>query len=141
MRRKEKIVDEIIDALRITLGISVLLGFLVIIGAVMAVSTPTHTFTNDHYTVANSTDGENVIVTFEVTFEHRGEMSTADRKAAMDNMALAQSCANERLDTWLQNHTAEEARNGNLAEITVGCGNDHISIERVVTADALTRNA
>ena len=141
MRRKEKIVDEIIDALRITLGISVLLGFLVIIGAVMAVSTPTHTFTNDHYTVANSTDGENVIVTFEVTFEHRGEMSTADRKAAMDNMALAQSCANERLDEYIASHSAKEVRNGNLVEITVGCGNNDISIERVVTADALTRNA
>ena len=137
MSRKEKTVQEIIDAAKLTLGFGVLLAFLLIAGAVMAYSTPTHTFSNDHYTVANSTDGESVIVTYEVAFEKHGEMSDADRKAAMDNMALAQSCANERLDAWLQSHTADEARNSNLEEITVQCHTEYITIERVDTAKGI----
>jgi len=137
MSRKERTVQEILDAVRLAIGIGAILAFLLLTVAVMAYSTPTHTFSNDHYTVANSTDGENVIVTYEVAFEKHGEMDTADRKAAMDNMALAQSCANERLDAYIESHTAEEVRNGNLAEITVDCGNEYISIERVDTAKGL----
>jgi len=141
MSRRQKTVQEIVDAVKITIGIGVVLLFLLLLGAVAAYSTPTHTFSNDHYTVANSTDGEQVVVTYEVNFEKHGDMSTADRKQAMDNMKLAQSCANERLDAWLQTHSKDEARGSNLAEITVECGNEHIGIERAVTADALTRNA
>lgn len=134
MSRKERTLQEIADAIRLAIGIGALLAFLLLAVAVMAYSTPTHTFSEDHYTVANSTDGEDVIVTFEVQYEKHGEMDTADRKAAMDNMNLAQSCANEKLDAYIQSHTADEARNSNLEEITVQCHTEHITIERVQTA-------
>jgi len=129
--------QKIIDDLRILLGLIVIIVLLIAAANVMAVTTPQHTYSNDHFTVANTTDGEQVMVTYEVVFEHRGEMSTADRKSAIDNMALAQSCANERLDSWIQSHTAAQAQNSNLAEITTQCGNDDISIEQVKTSQDL----
>lgn len=137
MSRVKRTLGEIAHAMKIAVGIGAVLAFLLLSVAVMAYGGPTHTFSDDHYTVANSTDGEDVIVTFEVQYEKHGEMDTADRKAAMDNMNLAQSCANERLDAWLQTHTADEARNSNLEEITVQCHTEHITIERVDTAKGI----
>ncbi len=128
--------QDIIDTLRITLAIAILIGLLVIIGAAVAFSIPTHTFANDHFTVANSTDGEQVIVTFEVTFEHFGEMDTADRKRAMHDMALAQSCTNQKLDNYIESHTKQKVRGADLREVTVGCEDRDISIERVVVSNA-----
>ena len=136
-RNLASVLGSIVHGLKMLTLFTVIVLCIGLVASVFAYTTPTHTFSEDHYTVANSTDGERVLVTFEVVFEKRGEMDTADRKAAMDNMNLAQSCANERLDAWLQSHTADEARNSNLEEITVQCHTEYITIERVDTAKGI----
>jgi hypothetical protein len=136
MNQKERIIAETVSMVKTTLALLLVVGGIMLIGAVAAYTTPTHTFSDDHYTIANTTDGEEVVVTFEIVYERVGDMDTADRKRAMDNMNLAQSCTNERLDAHIESHTADEVRGSNLSEITADCGNEYITVERVNTTDA-----
>lgn len=121
-----------------TIGFIMFAMLIVLLSWAFATTTPTNTFSNDHFTVANSTDNESVTVTYEVVFEKEGEMNDADRKDAMDSMSLAQSCANERLDEYIETSTASEVRNANFAEITAECDDGQVTIERVGTFYAPT---
>lgn len=131
MSRGKRSIRELVLILKVLAAVSVIALVLIFAGATMAYNEPTHTFSEDHFTVANTTDGEEVIVAYEVGFEKHGEMSGSEKETAMYEMDMAASCANEKLDEWLQSHSSTEARNSNLEEITISCHSEHITIDRV----------
>lgn len=122
------VIEEAIHLMKVGLVITFFVGMVLIIGLVFSAPMVEYTFTQDHFTVANTTDGSAVIVTYDVTFEDSGEMNDAAQKDAMDEMALVSSCANEKLDTWIQNHTLDEAMHSNLEELTIQCHEENIEV-------------
>lgn len=128
----------LVHALKVTMAAAVAIGFVLMLGALVAATAPADvTYSNDEFTVANSSDGEQVVITYEVETTLKEDASKSERKQAMDTMAEVSACTNARLDGYIQDNSKERVENVNLEEITISCEKDGVSVERIQVAGGM----
>jgi len=127
------------DILRLIIGTFIIIG-VVVIALVVAgsIAAPQETtYSNDHFTVAESSDGESVLVTYEVETGLSDATELAERRDRMNDMSLVSACANERLDTYIEFNTQDEVENGNLDELVASCETGDVSLGNVTVSKSV----
>jgi len=138
MSQDRSVVEELVYRLKIAGGIGLVVLFLLIAGAAMAYTAPDDVaYSNDEFTVANSSDGQQTVVTFEVTTSLKENADTQTRKERMDGMNRVTACANARLDGYIQENSKERVENVNLQEVVISCETGDVSVENIQVAGGL----
>lgn len=128
-------VEEAVYRLKIAGGVGLVALFLILAGAAAAYSAPAEqTYSEDHFTVANSSNGEQVVITYEVSTSIKENADKETRKAAMQSMSEVGTCANAALDEYIQSHTKQKVENVNLQEVVITCRQDGVEVENIRVA-------
>lgn len=128
--------DTLVRKLKLAAMLLGLTSLILVTALVISAAGPADkTYSQDHFTVANTTDGEQVIVTYEVTTTLSENADTEERHNRMRTMDAAASCANGNLDAYIETHTEAQVQGADLREIVVGCQLDDVSVERLTVAD------
>lgn len=124
-----------IRGVKLTLLSALLVGCVLLVGAVFALSAPADVpYSNDEFTVANSSDGEQVVITYEVSTTVKENADKQIRKERMDEMQRVSACANARLDAYIQSNSREQVESANLQEVVISCETDDVSVENIRVA-------
>lgn len=128
--------QKVMDWLRITAGTVLMIGLMVGALLLLSVAVPQDvTYSQDEFTVANSSHGEPVTITYEVTTSVPANADDKTRKNRIDTMNQVSACANARLDAHINEHSKYALKNQNLQEVVNSCETGDVKLERVVVPE------
>lgn len=126
------------DWLRITAGTVLMIGLAIGVILLLAAAAPQETaYSQDYYTVTESSGGEPVLVAYETTTRVSDDAETADRKERIDELDRVAACANARLDGYIQDNSKEQVESANLQEVVITCETSDVKLDNVETSEGL----
>jgi len=123
----QTIAETIVTLTRVAIAFLILIGM---ISATIVLTDVQHTttYSEDHFTIAETADGETITVYYETTFTEDGLLKESEKHDAIDDMELVSVTVNDNLDSYISSHKSSEIDQDRIESIVDNQSTEQITV-------------